>query len=444
MSFTESIVSALYDWHRSSKTTSPSMSSGSIVFRPRTLVDRLPNELLTAVFAFSVDHDPHDDSILTTSPMTLSHVCRRWRVVALACGSLWCSLVITYPTSPQQFTRVLTFLSRSKNYPLDILLDVRDPEWDFEQPETQHGFTIQDMQTVLKLLSGNGKAAPRWRSMELLTDTWAPIHTFLEFTREWAPPKRLERLVLSRCNAYFARRGQLFQPAALSAPIPLFQAAPSNLHHLSLVGVHIDWSVFRAPLLTTLELKYHAADIRPSFEQLAAILTSCSLLETLSIIGSGPSLPPPSSSSPPMIPITIPSLKSLTIGYVDASAAVRLLSLLRLPFLTALGIEDAGQGILPHDEDFSPFSDHGPVVLAALTNLSDDVIALKQLTSLTLDSLTAPSGVLALFLAKCPAVRHLELQRVNLVYPVDVPMLCKLAIPKLPCLVLDDEVHELN
>ncbi|KAJ7061689.1 hypothetical protein C8F01DRAFT_1138129 [Mycena amicta] len=469
MSFTASIAHALYDWH-----SRPTMSHGTIVLRPRTLVDRLPNELLTTIFIFSIEQSsssssPHDSLTTTTSclPTTLSHVCRRWYLVALASGALWTSLVLTYPTSPHQFTRLLTFLSRAQNHPLAILLDVRDPDWDFELPEDEHGFTAQDMQLVLKLLfAGSGKQR-RWRSVELLADTWAPIHAFLAFGAG-NPGPGLEKLVLARCNAYFARKGQTFEPATLNDPLPLFgitspscddtssSSSPPNspsgllsptpvlpkLQHVSLVGVHIDWSAAHIALcggnLTTLELKYHASDVRPSIAQFARILAACPILETLAVVGSGPSFPPPSSISQPLelaLPtIVLPSLTFLTLGFVDPHEATRLLALLRLPALTQLTLEDVGRGLHMYDDAvvFGDFlrdgdeddDDAAAIVLDWLCDNDHDnhddsderivPLALSQLTALTLDAIAALSPASKRLFGKCPSVRELALDGVDL------------------------------
>ncbi|KAJ7142382.1 hypothetical protein C8R44DRAFT_603402, partial [Mycena epipterygia] len=177
---------------------------------------------------------------MTTAPTTLSHVCRRWRHVALGTGTLWTRLVLTFPTSAAQLTRTLAWLERSKTHTLDILLDLRDTEWDWEKDEAEHGFRAADMAAVLRLLL---PTAPRWRALELLTDTWAPIHAFLRHTHTLAPSlPRLEKLHLARCNAYFATKGAVFQPAALGRPLPLFGGARvPSLREVTLTGVHVDW-----------------------------------------------------------------------------------------------------------------------------------------------------------------------------------------------------------
>ncbi|KAF8172254.1 hypothetical protein K438DRAFT_1612125, partial [Mycena galopus ATCC 62051] len=215
-------------------------------------IARLPTELLSKIFMLAIgQHAPREPTPLTMSPTTISHVGRRWRQVALATGNLWTTIVLTFPTSSEQITRTLVWLARSKTCPLDIFLDFRDPEWDWE--EDTHGFRWVDMEAVLThiLLP----FAPRWRTLELLTDTWAPIFAFLVHTRPvGASLNELETLSLARCNAYLARRGEVFGPAALGQHLPLFGfgamgmevEGPPGLRQVMLTGVHIDWSV--APL----------------------------------------------------------------------------------------------------------------------------------------------------------------------------------------------------
>ncbi|KAF7320519.1 Fatty acid hydroxylase [Mycena chlorophos] len=448
MSFTAALVSALHDWH-ARKPAAVSMSHMPIVLRSRNLLDRLPNELFTAIFLFAIDHD-HDDP-LTTTPTTLSHVCRRWRQIALDSGSLWTSLVFTYPTSPSQISRILTYLSRSKNYPLDILLDVRDEGWDLELAEDlelelteeDHGFQPEDMEMALRLLSGdgNGKMQRRWRSVELWADTWAPIRTFLEFTQDSgaALSMGLQRLSLVRCNAYFARKGQRFEPASLQSPLPLFgrtaesaDASTSprpflpHLRHVSLVGTHVDWGAAHLALgqnVTTLELKYHASDVRPSLAEFASLLEACPLLKTLVIVGSGPCFPSPADAAAPASSSTLilPHLQAFTFGFVDPDEAVSLLSLLLLPALRTLDLEDLGRDLeMNHwhdDGDGSQLRAGGAPDESAAVSVLDALssgtspITLAKLTTLSLRDIVAPCPVLAAFLATCTGLQELSVDK---------------------------------
>ncbi|KAJ7331431.1 hypothetical protein DFH08DRAFT_648516, partial [Mycena albidolilacea] len=104
--------------------------------------------------------------------------------------------------------RTQNWLLWSTPYPLDILLDFRDPDWDRE--EGTDGFRWSDMEAVLHLLV---PTASRWCTIELLTDTRAPIFTFLHHTRTIdGSLTQLKSLNLARCNANFARKNQVFEP----------------------------------------------------------------------------------------------------------------------------------------------------------------------------------------------------------------------------------------
>ncbi|KAJ2933229.1 hypothetical protein H1R20_g3816, partial [Candolleomyces eurysporus] len=188
--------------------------------------------------------------------------------------------------------------------------------------------------------------AARWKSVDLLTDTWAPIHTFLHLTRSLDNVPRLESLSLSRCNAYFAARGQVFQPISLRDPIPLFGgAAAPKLREVALVGVHLDWVHSALRNLTSLAFKYHALDVLPSLSQFATMLESSPQLEDLSIIGWGPCLDPESLSA--VTSIFLPSLTKFSFGFIDMAYGIQLLSLFQLPSLRELGLEDVDRVVSP-------------------------------------------------------------------------------------------------
>jgi hypothetical protein len=76
---------------------------------------------------------------------------------------------------------------------------------------------------------------------------------------------QLKSLHLARCNAYFACKGQVFEPAALGQYLPLFggeEAVVLRLREVTLTGVHINWLAPPFSNLTKLELKYQAADVQ--------------------------------------------------------------------------------------------------------------------------------------------------------------------------------------
>jgi hypothetical protein len=99
-------------------------------------------------------------------------------VFVVTTGDFWSNVILTFLPSNEQLNRTQTWLLRSTPYPLDILLDLRNPDWDRE--EGTDGFRWSDMEAVLSLLVST---ASRWRTIQLLMDTRAPIFTFLHHTR---------------------------------------------------------------------------------------------------------------------------------------------------------------------------------------------------------------------------------------------------------------------
>jgi hypothetical protein len=102
-------------------------------------IDRLPVELLSYIFSLrtqcSQDSDI-DDSL--TIPLLFTSVNKRWRSIALSTSALWTNICITIRdlNGPLLHTNHITkYLTLSRKSPLNILIDARDPDWDFSETE---------------------------------------------------------------------------------------------------------------------------------------------------------------------------------------------------------------------------------------------------------------------------------------------------------------------
>lgn len=322
-------------------------------------IHSLPNEILSYIFLNAINHNDHNNNSSDSDsgfdvaffPLTISHTCSRWRKVSISTGSLWTAIKLFLPCCRGQFAYLEAWLSRSKSYPLDMLLDFRDEEWNWDSEE-DHPFTLDSASRIISLILPHAK---RWRHIEFFTDTWAPIHAFLDRVRNLGTTgvesslPILKSVALSRCNAYFARKGECFEPIALREPIPLFGGARlPALSELSLVGVHLDWETRSSfENLLELELKFHAYDVMPTFSQFADILGACQNLERLSIVGWGPRLDSNSTRYGLRQIISMPKLTKLCFGFVDVEYAVGLLSLFHLPSLSKLELEDVAAIVDP-------------------------------------------------------------------------------------------------
>ncbi|KAE9394312.1 hypothetical protein BT96DRAFT_193486 [Gymnopus androsaceus JB14] len=322
----------------------------------RSGIHALPNEILSYIFLNAIDNSDSDDLVDTAFfPLTISHICSRWRKVSIATGSLWTSIRMSLPCSCGQFAYLQAWLSRSKTYPLDMLFDFRDEGWNWESEE-DHPFSRDSASQIISLILPHAK---RWRHLEFFTDTWAPIHAFLDLTRNLGPSvdsfPTLKSVALSRCNAYLARKGQCFEPIALREPIRFFGGAclPS-LRDLSLVGVHVDWqSRSSFANLLELEFKFHAYEVMPNLGQFTDILLGCPGLERLAIAGWGPRLD--ATGRVPHI-ISMPKLTKFYFGFVDVEYGVTFLSLFRFHLSPSLNSRILLQSWNPRVPQMPPHS----------------------------------------------------------------------------------------
>ncbi|KAK0199511.1 hypothetical protein DFS33DRAFT_225151 [Desarmillaria ectypa] len=359
---------------------------------------RVPNELLSYIFLYA-SHQ--------TNAIHLSHVCSRWRNVALSTGSLWTDITITFPTSVEQLSCALTCLRRSKVYPVDLYLDFRDPTWDWD--EHSHGFGSEDMEAVLHFLLPH---ANRWKSVNLLTDTWAPMWTFLKETQHAETPN-LRSVKLSRCNAYFVGKGETFEPARLREPLRLFGGQEMGmLKEVGLVGVHVDWVGSGLRNLLDLELKYHASDVMPTFQEFKAILEGCPDLKCLSIVGWGPRFDDPPMPDSAATLIRLPNLIRFSFGFVDAEYAIRLLEHMVLPGLVELALEDVSRSLSFYDAESLP---DVKALLDWFTG-DHDAIPCSRLLTLELHGIHCYDGdALRRFLCRFTAVGRMSLSDVDAV-----------------------------
>ncbi|KAG6816573.1 hypothetical protein H0H87_004934 [Tephrocybe sp. NHM501043] len=388
----------------------------------------LPNELLSEIFLFTKQY-AKDRADAISMPIVVSQVSTRWRNVAISTGGLWNIIIITFPTSRQQLSRAITWLKRSRSSPLDIFLDFRDPSWDWDVAEYLHTFRWQDMEAILRLLMTH---ADRWKRFELLTDTWAPIFTFLCYTRRAKSLHTLESLSLHRCNAFFASKGALFAPIEMKQPVPLFGGrVAENLRRVTLTGVHVDWAASPLRNLTKLKLRYLASDVRPSMDEFTTIMTGCRHLRHLTIIGRGPridgtrdtgTLSPTEAgtdNASPKLPsvIELPHVTEFVFGFIDTEYAVRLLARLSFPTIRRLTLEGlVGLNPLvpvPHDLEATPVLKRLITHDTPSKETSRSPIPLCRISSLNLISIKADTSTFSRFFDDLHELKYLGLHRMK-------------------------------
>ncbi len=174
------------------------------------------------------------------------------------------------------------------------------------------------------------------------------------------------------------------------------------LREVELVGVHVEWA--GSPGLRNLldlELKYHASDVMPTFQEFRSILEGCPDLKSLSIVGWGPRFDDPAVSDSTATPIRLPNLIRFSLGFVDTEYAIRLLEHMALPVLVELALEDVSRSLSLCDAESVP---DVKVLLDWFTG-DHDAIPCSKLLTLELHGIHCyDSDALRRFLCRFPAV----------------------------------------
>lgn len=320
--------------------------------KPRTTVHSLPNEVLIEIFTAATYAS--EESRLEV-PDILSHVSSHWRTVALNTSILWTFIVVTFPFAAKQIAQAKTALVLSKNRPMDVHIDVRDPEWTWELDEDQHAVGSFDMVEIMEWL---GPSHPRWRSLSVFTDNWEPMQTFLAYSTMFTSLSSLDTLSLNRCNAYAGLPGTT--PDSIT-PTELFNgnAYLPKLRHVVLSGVYIDYSCSGFKDLISLDLRHQSHGVSPSLQDLHQILRASPELSSLSLVALSPSCSRGFEESSDT-PVVMSHLKELTLGWWNVEDTIELLGVLQIPAVEVLSLEDIGSSLLGSLEDstFNGFPIH--------------------------------------------------------------------------------------
>ncbi|KAG6867955.1 hypothetical protein C0993_009140 [Termitomyces sp. T159_Od127] len=345
-------------------------------------ISTLPFELLSYIFRLATHEANEDerypviDAETIKMPVILSRVSHFWRNVVQTTPSLWTSICVTGALVEDRIGRgsqlndahLLTSLRLSQHQSLDILIDARDEQWNFQEPEiedmTEHEgpiyeplFTPAHMRTAISLLLPH---MFRWRSLTILTDSWVQMYAALRDIQPHIITKGapcLEALTLMRCNDFISY-SHTFAPSDMRLPafLDMNNTTPSHhnllprLRHLTLSGVHVDWPSLSSILskadhgLDTLDLSSHCLDVRPNLHEFRQLLSECPHLKSLVIKGSGPLIPDDndgtSVASDDIQPVHLPHLRDMTLGYRSVFEGQTILKTIDAPHVESLTLED--------------------------------------------------------------------------------------------------------
>jgi hypothetical protein len=350
-----------------------------------TPINGLPNEVLSYIFTLGSGaeelgdendddgegEDDEEDSMdehgkRLPFKVLVSHVCSRWRTVAIETSTLWTFL--DFAEGPP-FDKSRTWLERSKGCPLDIELDctVNEDDTNFNESDDQEdtdAYSSDDLVAPEDRVAMPGGPAPvktketrslgrvspadlsvvrdlilphaaRWRIFELMVNDYQIMYGILSTLA--AIPEAPQLQVLRLYNYDDNDDSDHFRPPHLKQAFAPFCGRAPNLSAVVLWGVHVDWEAcafLRG--LEELALEYHAKDVRPPYEIFFRILEGSPDLHILTLSASGPGGNP---EDWPLDVIELPSVKHLILAFVEPSYASALMNRLVFPNLSTLALD---------------------------------------------------------------------------------------------------------
>ncbi len=281
------------------------------VYNAQTNVARLPDELLQIIFDYTVDRqqrnwrgykDGPEEEPERSTLLSCTHVCRKWRNVALATSSLW-----EWVNPDWSLSRIETWLTRARQHPISIAFHIKG--WDFRK-------RCQRFTKFFDLLGQNDVARFACIRINLLAEV-----RYREGFND------LHRELVDLCQYSDVDEITMYvEPEVEIDSWVIFE----DLQVRSLSLTHLTWDYMWLPILPTASLRYLRICCNPEgwngiYETFNAVQEN---LETLVIDWLGCCLEPSPS------PVRMGALKSLSVkSWSDA------LDVIIAPQLTQLKVE---------------------------------------------------------------------------------------------------------
>lgn len=300
-----------------------------ILNSPCASIHKFPANILSNIFQIAFRHEEYEEKI--TLGLHVSWVCRRWRIIALACPSLW--TMISFE-SGYPFTQAQIYLARSKKELLDInfvnverLYSKGGKLFDSDDDSME-----EQSLAVEKALSLIMPHADRWESFDC-SSTFYHMEVILNTLLECPGAANLKELLIDQKQPYERSSYPGFFDSALTRNSVLFHGNLPKLELVSIEEIALYWD---SPVLahaTHLTLTY-GGKIDPRFERIMQILGAASKLTSLTIKGNL------FKGRMNMKPTTLESLTCLTLDSIDVEEMISLMKSLCMPRLERLQLGD--------------------------------------------------------------------------------------------------------
>ncbi|KAJ3554844.1 hypothetical protein NP233_g12339 [Leucocoprinus birnbaumii] len=346
------------------------------------------------------DEEPEFETELPFQVL-VSHICKRWRSVALGTPALWTLLNFEKGTPLDKHK---AYIERAKNAPLDIIIDCTTDDYDTDEDEdpelvgyeseekdkelldclrrsidrsdsslptifgdtnwyTRPGldsnaqtsdifspiqyqdYTITDFSNVLDLIIPR---VQQWRALSVSVSDYRWMYLLLARMHQCPSAENLDILELYHYDDNDS--AETFQPRHLVTPFTPFHGQAPRLRHCVFWGVHLDWGKSLEMLkdVEDIDLAYHAEDVRPSYRTFEAMIKSPGL-QTLSLSLSGPRGGEDDWRNEGVETIQLPSLEGWIMRYHSPQYARSLLRFIDTPNLRSLNLDF-------DEEDYTEFA----------------------------------------------------------------------------------------
>lgn len=333
----------------------------------------LPIEIMCRVF--EVAHDASFIEGIPRNPLievTISHVCREWRAVALSFRSLWSNFRYNASQLPKRIPidRLVAYLERSGSHPLDLHFSFSELAWG----EASHPL-------FNSMLGKTISHVDRWRRISLFSGVDIPMHGFND-RLQWLKAPNLQYFTM--CASSSDPEGG--PDSERLTPSVFLRGAPKLFY------VRLDGTSFRnypPPFSNVTVLRLEDETDAWTFGSFSMFLELLALpsLSSLSIVGSHFWEP----ESPQTSIITMNSLKHLRYGE-DYNFVGHFLPFLVAPLLETLIIKRVTLRLIPdplpkftrpftnlHSLELIECTDYDPAFINSLVTLTPHVTHLTIL-----------------------------------------------------------------
>lgn len=304
--------------------------------------DRLPTELLAAIFLLGLSDDPPLRGF-QPFPLLITQICRRWREVAIGTKRLWCHVLFRERDPDSSWSRLC--LDRSGNTPVSIDVTLTR-EW---------GWSEKDCAAITKIMNIIMQHTHHWGTLRVSADVYMRLQKIVDLF--FAVPDRAAPLL---------RKLALVYPPSIQRPLRVFETVLSTttvksatltqvqtpqLRHLELVSISLAWNPTPLSELTYIQLSHQQPGAQPTIDEFIALLRASPKLTTLKVNG-GPAGPfredldaviahrdaPDSDRNSAVI---LKSLRTLEMTlFQDEPVVLLLMDIIRAPQLESLHLKD--------------------------------------------------------------------------------------------------------